>query len=59
MDFSSPEAKYFEKLYKLGLFETADIKFSYTTLYPVFSKNGRFKSIGYTITYEIQFKTDK
>ncbi len=59
MNLSEPEAEYFKKLYKLGLFETADIKFSYTTLHANFDDNGRFKSIGFTMTYAIQYKTDK
>lgn len=59
MNFGDPETEYYKKLYRLGLFETADLKFSYTTLYPIFSENGRFKSIGFTMTYEIQFQTDK
>lgn len=59
MNFGDPEIEYYKKLYRLGLFETADLKFSYTTLYPIFDKNGRFKSIGFTMTYEIQFQSDK
>ena len=59
MNFGDPEAEYFKKLYKLGLFETADIKFLYTTLHANFDDNGRFKSIGFTMTYAISFKTDK
>ena len=59
MNFSDAETEYYKKLYKLGLFETADIKFSYTTLHANFDENGRFKSIGFTMMYEIQFKTDK
>ena len=59
VNLSDPEAEYYKKLYKLGLHETADIKFSYTTLYSIFDKNGRFESIGFTMTVEIQFKTDK
>lgn len=53
MNFSEPEVEYYKKLYKLGLFETADLKFSHTTLYANFDNNGRFVSIGYTITYAI------
>lgn len=59
MNFGDKETKHYKELYKLGLFETADIKFSYTTLYPTFDNDGHFKSIGYTMTVEIQFKTDK
>jgi len=59
MNFGDVETEYFKKLYKLGLHETADLKFSYTTLHANFDENGRFKSIGFTMTYEIQFKTDK
>ena len=59
MNFGDPETEHYKKLYKLGLFETADIKFSYTTLHANFDDNGRFTSIGFTMTYKIQFKTDK
>ncbi len=59
VNLSGPEAEYYKKLYKLGLHETADIVFSHTTLFPIFDKNGRFESIGFTMTVEIQFKTDK
>jgi len=59
VNLSGPEAECYKKLYKSGLFETANIKFSYTTLFPRFDKNGRFKSIGFTMTIEIHIKTDK
>ena len=59
MNFGDPETEYYRKLYRLGLFETADFKFSHTTLHANFDNNGRFKTIGFTMTYEIQFQTDK
>lgn len=59
MNFGDSETVYYKKLCKLGLFETANIKFSHTTLYATFDENGRFTSIGYTLTYKIQLKTNK
>jgi len=59
MNPSGPESEHYEKLYKLGLFETANIKFSHTTLFANFDNNGRFESIGFTMLLEIQFNTDK
>lgn len=59
MNFGDPETEYYRKLYRLGLFETADFKFSHTTLHANFDENGRFKTIGFTMTYKIQFQTDK